>query len=108
MNETAISLKEAAARLGVSYQTVWQRRHKIAFRLPDCRKWLVWPSTLEQLSTPRYNVTRIASVGDRRNTCQSDNVTASGMSISMRQAEKELDTLLAQRTKNPHRNTTTA
>lgn len=41
-------------------------------------------------------MTRIASVGiDRSTSCQSDCVTASGTSISARQAAKELDTLLA-------------
>ena len=108
MSETAISLKEAAERLGVSYQTVWQRRHKIAFRLPDSRIWRVWPSQLAKITQPNYNVTRIASVGDRRTQCQSDNVKVSGTSISMRRAEKELDTLLARRTKKPPKNITTA
>src|SRR5690554_6524499 len=105
--ENAISLREAADRLGVSYQTVWQRRHKIAFRLPDCRKWLVWPSTLEQLSQPSYNVTRLALRHDTKESlCRSSSVMAYGGSISARQAAKELDALLGQPTKGRPRNTT--
>lgn len=40
-DDTAISLREAARRLGLSYQTVFARRHEIGFRLPGCRKWCV-------------------------------------------------------------------
>jgi len=36
-------LKEAARRLGVAYSTVFHRRERIGFRLPGCRKWLIWP-----------------------------------------------------------------
>src|SRR5690606_8367391 len=107
--ERALSLKEAAQRLGVSYQTIFARRHKIGFRLPGSRIWRVWPSQLAEITRPNYNGTRIAAVGDdRRTLCQSDNVKASGTSISMRRAEKELDTLLERLTKKPRRNTTTA
>jgi len=107
--ETAISLREAAARLGLSYQTVWARRHQIAFRLPGCAKWLVWPSTLEQLSAPRYNVTRLALRSDTgESKCRSDSVTVSGGSIYARQAAKELDDLLGLPTKGRRRNTTIA
>src|SRR5690606_19235068 len=109
MDEKALTLKQAAEVLGLSYQTVFARRREIGFRLPGCRKWCVWPSRLEEISRPRYNVTRIASVGiDRSTSCQSDCVTASGTSISARQAAKELDTLLARRTKSRRRNITTA
>ncbi|XJC72743.1 hypothetical protein ACHFCA_17220 [Delftia tsuruhatensis] len=33
MSETALTLKQAAERLQVSYGTVFERRHEIAFRL---------------------------------------------------------------------------
>ena len=107
--DKALTLQQAADLLGLSYQTVFARRHEIGFRLEGCRTWRVWPSRLEEITKPRYNVTRIASAGNNRSViCQSDYVTASGMSISARQAAKELDTLLAQRTKKQRRSTKTA
>ncbi len=51
--EKAISLKEAADRLGVSYRTVFDQREKLGFRIPGSRIWRVWPSTLAEFSRPR-------------------------------------------------------
>lgn len=107
-DEIAISLAEAARRLGLSYQTVFARRHEIGFRLEGCRTWRVWPSRLEEITRPRYKVTRLAlrSTGD--SSCRSDSVTAPGGLISARQVDKELDALLARPTVGRRRNTTTA
>jgi len=108
-DETAISLKEAARRLGVAYNTVFHRREQIGFRLPGCRKWLIWPSRLAELSQPRNNVVRLTLQGDTGEiTCRSNSVTASGGLIYARQAEKELDALLARPIGRKRRNTTTA
>lgn len=94
--ECAISLKEAARRLGLSYQTVYEHRHEIAFRIPGCAKWLVWPSRLAELSRPRSRVVRLevtpsreADLPPRGRAVFIDSV------LSARQAEKELDELLA-------------
>jgi len=106
--ETAISLKEAARRLGVSYQTVFHRRQQIGFRLPNCRKWLIWPSRLAELSQPRNNVIRLALHDDTGvSSCRSDSVTEPGGLIYARQAEKELDALLARPPGRLRRNTMT-
>ncbi|WJJ93397.1 hypothetical protein [Neopusillimonas aromaticivorans] len=108
MNETAITLKEAARRLGLAYQTVFLRRQEIGFRLPGCRKWLVWPSRLEEISRPQYKVTRLALRSTGESLCRSDSVTASGGSIYARQAAKELDDLLGLPTKRQRKSITTA
>ncbi len=110
MDETAISLKEAARILGLSYQTVFERRAQIGFRLPGSRVWRVWPSQLANLTRRQYNVTRLALRSDNTGAseCRSDSVMVSGGSIYARQAANELDDLLARVTKKPRRNTTTA
>lgn len=105
--ETAISLQDAARRLGVSYQTVWQRRGDIAFRLPGSRIWRVWPSRLASLSERQYKVTRLTLRSDMEKSCRSDNAAILGGSISARQAASELDDLLKPRTGAKRRNTTT-
>jgi len=107
--ETAISLKEAARRLGVAYNTVFHRRQQIGFRLPGCRKWLIWPSRLAELSQPRNNVIRLALADDiKEPSCQSNSATALGGLMYARQAERELDALLARPIGGKRRNTTTA
>src|SRR5690625_1688946 len=106
--EKALTLKEVAEKMGLSYHTIFMKRHEIGFRLPGSRVWRVWPSTIEQLSKPRNNLIRLSLRG-QENSCQSANIRnpASGGSISHRQAEKELDALLAQGTASKRRNTTT-
>ncbi|MEQ4618328.1 MAG: hypothetical protein ABN482_09800 [Corticimicrobacter sp.] len=54
--EKAITLKETAQRLGLSYRTIFEKRHEIAFRLPGSREWRVWPSRLTELTKPRKNL----------------------------------------------------
>jgi len=108
--EVAISLREAARRLGLSYQTIFERREQIGFRLPGSRVWRVWPSQLANLTQRRYNVTRLALRSDTTGAseCRYDSVKVSGGSIYARQAASELDDLLAQVTEKPRRNTTIA
>ena len=57
MEEKAISLKEVAERLGVSYRTIFDRRTELGFRIPGSRVWRVWPSTLADFSRPRKSCT---------------------------------------------------
>ena len=105
MDEQALTLKEAAHRLNVSYQTVFAARQKIGFRLPGSRIWRVWPSRLASMSEQQYNVTRLVLRSDKERTCQSDSAMGSGGSIYARQAASALDNLLGQKTKKQHKNT---
>ena len=91
MSETALTLKQAAERLQVSYGTVFERRHEIAFRLPGSRIWRIWPSALAALNKPRNNVTRL-SLRNQDSECPSAKIKLpeSGGSIYARQAAKEL------------------
>lgn len=107
--EIAISLREAAKRLGLSYQTVFARRKQIGFRLPGGRAWRVWPSQLALLGQKSNNVTRLSLQVDGDSPCQSAEIKYPGFgrSTSARQASRELDALLAPQKKKPRRNTTT-
>ncbi|MFX5751965.1 hypothetical protein ABTE32_21335, partial [Acinetobacter baumannii] len=58
-DEAALTLHEVAARLKLSYSTVFAMREHIGFRLPGSRVWRVWPSRLAELSEKRNNVTRL-------------------------------------------------
>ena len=108
-NETALTLQEAAARLNLSYSTVFAQRERIGFRLPGSRVWRVWPSRLAELGQKSNNLTRLAVRVGGVDECQSANtpIPASGGSIYARQAASELDVLLGQKTARPPRNTTT-
>ncbi|MCY1225415.1 hypothetical protein D9M72_376070 [compost metagenome] len=108
-DETALTLQEAAARLNLSYSTVFAQRQRIGFRLPGSRVWRVWPSRLAALTEKRSNLTRLHLRVSGDTTCPSTDVmmVKSGGRASARQAARELDNLLAQRTKKPLRNTKT-
>ena len=108
MEEKALSLKEVAEKLGVSYRTVFDRRSELGFRIPGSRIWRVWPSTLADLSKPRNNVTRISLrvKGDKQCHSLNDPTPAFGGLLSQRQAAKELDALLAQPTRRQHKSCT--
>lgn len=103
MDEKALTLKEAAEILGVSYHTVFARRHKLGFRLPGSRIWRIWPSQLAEYTRPRNNVFRLSlRDNDRSHTSwQSENTRSqvSGGLTSLPQVEKELDALLELETK---------
>lgn len=47
--DKALTLKEVADLLGLSYSTIFANRKKIGFRLPGSRVWRVWPADLEKL-----------------------------------------------------------
>lgn len=110
-DEKALTLKEAADKLGVSYYTVFSRRHKLGFRLPGSRIWRIWPSRLAEYTRPRNNVFRLSLRADDRSNSswQSERTRnrASGISTSLRQAEKELDALLELETKERRKSCTT-
>lgn len=101
--EQAISLKEAAKRLGLSYQTVWERRHQIAFRLAGCRVWRVWPSKLIELTQSSPKVSYQVQLAEDKGSQALRTVAKSMLPVTRSQleAEKELDALLARHsTKN--------
>lgn len=105
--ECAISLKEAARRLGLSYGTVYQRRYEIGFRLPGCRTWRVWPSRLVELSRPRTRVMRLGVTPSREEDLpHRGRAVFVDSIISARQASKELDELLARATSSKRRKNT--
>src|SRR5690606_11882529 len=60
-DEKALTLKEAADRLGLSYRTIFDKRQEIGFRLPGSRVWRVWPSRLAELTRPRNNAIRLST-----------------------------------------------
>ncbi|MEN2673407.1 hypothetical protein [Herbaspirillum huttiense] len=108
-DEAALTLHEVAARLKLSYSTVFAMREHIGFRLPGSRVWRVWPSRLAELSEKRNNVTRLPLRVAGENNCQSAKIPhqASGGLTSARQASRELDALLARRINKPRKNSTT-
>src|SRR5690625_7527685 len=95
MTERAVTIKEAAEKLGVSYYTVFSRRHKLGVRLPGSRIWRIWPSQLAEYTRPRNNVFRLSLRADDRNNSswqsESTRSRASRISTSLRQAETEFD-----------------
>jgi hypothetical protein len=98
--ERALSLKQVAELTGFCYSTIFAKRKQIGFRLPGSRVWRVLPSQLAELMQPSNNQTQLSLRVDGENTCPSAKIPfpVSGSSISARQAAKELDALLAQRT----------
>ncbi|WP_417276402.1 helix-turn-helix transcriptional regulator [Castellaniella sp.] len=89
--EKALTLKEVAELLGLSYSTIFAKRHQIGFRLPGSRVWRVWPADLEklrpQMPTPQSPIT----VQDYGAPLVRQPFRAS----AAREASKELDRLLA-------------
>lgn len=94
MTDRALSLKEAAALLGVSYSTVYAHKEEMGF-FQVGSQWRVWPDKLK--SATEYNPDRPARTDQRSTKCHSVSVKArtSGTSTSARQAASELDNLLA-------------
>lgn len=110
IDESALTLQEAADRLHLSYSAIFAKRHQIGFRLPGSRIWRVWPSRLAELSAPRSNVTRLSLRVAEGNSWQSEKTKrpASGTLTSARQMVNEFDALLKREKEKLRRNTTTA
>lgn len=106
MTERALSLKEAAAMLGVSYSTVYAHKESMGF-FQIGNQWRVWPEKLK--TATEYNPNRPARTEPRSKKCQSEGAMArtSGTSTSARQVESELDNLLGRRTERRLRSITT-
>ena len=91
--EKALTLKEVAELLGLSYHTIFEKRYQIGFRLPGSRVWRVWPADLEKLRPqappPRPSIT-VRDYG-------APLVHQPFRTPAAREASKELDRLLAER-----------
>ena len=110
IGERALTLREAAALLRVSYNTVYARREELGF-FKIGSVWRIWPDDLKKaVGRQDYNESRPARVELEKNACLSANarVPTSGTSISARQAAAELDKLLARQTKRRRRSFTTS
>ncbi|MGG1947062.1 excisionase family DNA-binding protein [Trinickia sp. NRRL B-1857] len=107
MTERALSLKEAAALLGVSYSTIYAHKEEMGFFRVGSQ-WRIWLEKLK--SATEYNSDRPARTEQEGNKCQSVSVKArtSGMSTSARQVEAELDRLLGRPTERRLRSITTS
>ncbi|WP_244283869.1 hypothetical protein [Paraburkholderia caballeronis] len=108
IGERALTLKEAAALLRVSYDTAWTNRVQWGF-FKAGRVWRVWPNTLRE-RLQGYNPPLTGAGGKEKEACQSAGAKAltPGSSISARQAAAELDKLLAQPIERRRRSYTTS
>jgi hypothetical protein len=108
MERQAYTLKEVAEILGVSYWTVYESRHRIAFRLSPKGNWRVWKKTLDTLlPSGKLESLSVRVNGDLR--CQSTDAQSPryGGSRSRTQLDEELDSLLVRKTVVRPRNCTT-
>ncbi|MDA3977680.1 DNA-binding protein [Gallibacterium sp. AGMB14963] len=95
--EQALSLKKAAKLLDMSYDAVYNHRHKWGFfKMPGSRLWRIYYSDLEKIREKQNNVCRLEmQVGDKEKQCRSTKKKmVYGGLISGHRADKELDALL--------------
>lgn len=106
MIDKALSLKEAAALLGVSYSTVYTHKEEMGF-FQIGNQWRIWPEKLK-LAT-EYNSNRPARTEPRSKKWQSEGAKAriSGTSTSVSQAAAALEKRLARPTERKLRSITT-
>jgi len=111
MNDQALSLKQAAEVLQMSYKSVYRMRHQLAFRIGRSQ-WRVWRSTLESLQ-PEQKCGNLKPLSARGNgddkKCQSTSTPNQACITlkSQRQTEQELDALLAPKNGKPRKSITT-
>ncbi|MCA8249141.1 helix-turn-helix domain-containing protein [Burkholderia multivorans] len=105
--QKALSIKEAAELLGVSYSTVYAHVRELGFFRVGAA-WRVWPENLKQLSS--YNQRRPARTDEGANDSwlsESAKAATSGTLTSVSRAAADLDKLLAPRTERRRKNSTT-
>lgn len=102
----ALSIREAAQLLRVSYATVYAHKKQLGFFRVGAA-WRVWPEKLNELAGG-YNDTRPARTERESKSCLSESAAVSISLTSARQAERELDALLEPATARKRRNTTTS
>ncbi|MFD1558293.1 helix-turn-helix domain-containing protein [Paraburkholderia silviterrae] len=107
MTEKALSLKEAAALLGVCYSTLYTHKEEMGF-FKVGGQWRIWPDKLK--GATEYNPDRPARTEPRSEKCQSVSAKAPtfGTLISARQAAAEFDKVLEQVTGRKRKNCTTS
>ncbi|MEX3961653.1 helix-turn-helix domain-containing protein [Paraburkholderia sp. EG286B] len=107
ITERALTLKEAAELLHVSYWTIYEHRISLGF-FKVGGVWRVWPDKLRE-ATASTNSPQPAPAEKENKPCPSTSAKAPmpGTSISARQAANELDKLLAQPTVSRRRSSTT-
>lgn len=109
MSEPALSLKDAAVLLGVSYAFIYARRRSLGFfKLGGV--WRVWPEKLKSLASS-YTTDRPARTDDEEHRlCPSENaMTQKSITlISANRTAAELDALLARPTGKRRRSITTS
>ncbi len=107
--EKALTLREAANLLNVSYSTIFGYRRELGFQLRARGAWRIWPSRLAVFSEKNNNVTQLSLRIVGEVTCPSAKMKpqVSGKLISGSQASRELDALLAQRTDKQRKSITT-
>lgn len=104
--EKALSLKEAAELLGVSYSNVYAHRRSLGF-FKVGGVWRIWPRQLENLPSS-YNAGGPARTEDKEHRlCQSESVAASTGSTCDRQVEREYAALVGLPTGRKLRSITT-
>jgi excisionase family DNA binding protein len=106
MNGKALTLKEAAALLGVSYSTVYAHKESMGF-FQIGNQWRIWPDKLKFAT--EYNPDRPARTEPRSKKWQSEGAKArtSGTSTSVSQAAAALEKRLARPTERKLRSITT-
>jgi hypothetical protein len=94
-----ITLKDAARITKLSYTYMFENKSKYGFARQDGKgRWLVDKKLFEEKFNSNNNNDRLTSdQGGKK--CRSRNVVTSGILISKRQMDQELDALLEQPTK---------
>jgi excisionase family DNA binding protein len=102
----ALTLKEAAAMLNVSYATIYALRVDMGF-FQIGKQWRIWPEKLKTVT--EYNSSRPARTEPKEKKWHSVSATAQppGTLTSARQVASELDNLLARPTKRRLKSITT-
>ncbi|WP_233445544.1 helix-turn-helix domain-containing protein [Paraburkholderia caribensis] len=107
IGERAITLREAAALLRVSYNTVYARREELGF-FQIGSIWRIWPDDLKAALRQDYNTRRQARAEKEKEPCLSVSAEMSIGLTSERQAASAFAARVARRTAKQRRNTTTS
>lgn len=105
MNE-ALSIKEAAEYLNLSYQTVFHHRYQWGFfKMKGSRLWRVHKTTLDQNRETLNNVSRLCvQVGDKtmeKQKCRSEKIKAASGKLTLpHRTASEFDAVVKRLTKN--------
>jgi predicted DNA-binding transcriptional regulator AlpA len=110
MDKQFYRLREVAEMTGLSYDTIYGLRHKIAQRFEGSRIYLVHRSHVDTLTNNPVKSALLSLRAVEEKTCLSSNVptAVSGGWISPAQTARELKELLARPTAKKRKNFTTA